>query len=292
MQLFDFVSDIVGRSSVPLAHRLNITSYRVLPFTSRVGLIGWVPNTQTLYEVIRQHRATNNIPPEIEMNRTYSMLPKYETAPIPYRIKAFKSGLQTTPGDDLQKVLLRYSMDCNDWIQRRLTYTTSLAITSIAGYILGLGDRHMCNIMINNRTAKLVHIDFADCFDVTLNREMFPERVPFRLTRVMVNALEVSQIEGTLRTCMENVMELLRGKGDQITALLEAWLCDPVEQMLLLDDDENSLFKIGQRIKDKLLGTEIGGQQVAVKVQVNALIQQATDPANLAQMYKGWFPWW
>jgi phosphatidylinositol kinase/protein kinase (PI-3 family) len=52
------------------------------------------------------------------------------------------------------------------------------------------------------------------------------------------------------------------------------------------------LFKIGQRIKDKLLGTESGGQQVAVKVQVNSLIQQATDPANLAQMYKGWFPWW
>jgi FKBP12-rapamycin complex-associated protein len=32
MQLFDFISDIVGRSPVPLANRLNITSYRVFHF--------------------------------------------------------------------------------------------------------------------------------------------------------------------------------------------------------------------------------------------------------------------
>jgi FKBP12-rapamycin complex-associated protein len=33
----------------------------------------------------------------------------------------------------------------------------------------------------------------------TLQREKFPEKIPFRLTRMLVNAMEVSGIEGTFR---------------------------------------------------------------------------------------------
>lgn len=32
-----------------------------------------------------------------------------------------------------------------------------------------------------------------------MNREKFPEKVPFRLTRMMVKAMEVSGIEGNFR---------------------------------------------------------------------------------------------
>jgi FKBP12-rapamycin complex-associated protein len=137
--------------------------------------------------------------------------------------------------------------------------------------------------MINNRTAKLVHIDFSDCFDVAVNRDTFPEKVPF--TRVMVNALEISGIEETRRSCMENVMQLLREKRGEIMARLEAWLRDPVQQMLALNE-EDSLFKIGQRIRDKLSGCEIGQRQLSGHDQIDTLIRQGTDNANLAQMYR------
>jgi FKBP12-rapamycin complex-associated protein len=95
-------------------------------------------------------------------------------------------------------------------------YTTNLAITSIAGYVLGLGDRHRCNITINHRTVKLAHIDFSDCFDIAITRGMYPKKVPFRLTCVMVNTLAVSGINRTMRSCMENVMQLLRGNSAEI----------------------------------------------------------------------------
>ncbi len=44
----------------------------------------------------------------------------------------------------------------------------------------------------------------ADCvcitgFDVAMQRDKYPERVPFRLTRMLVNAMEVSGIEGNFR---------------------------------------------------------------------------------------------
>jgi FKBP12-rapamycin complex-associated protein len=36
----------------------------------------------------------------------------------------------------------------------------------MVGYILGLGDRHPGNIMIDQYTGHVVHIDFGDCFEV------------------------------------------------------------------------------------------------------------------------------
>lgn len=45
------------------------------------------------------------------------------------------------------------------------------------GYLLGLGDRHPSNLMLDRYSGKLLHIDFGDCFEASMNREKFPERV-------------------------------------------------------------------------------------------------------------------
>lgn len=63
---------------------------------------------------------------------------------------------------------------------------------SMVGYILGLGDRHPSNLMLDRLSGKILHIDFGDCFEVAMTREKFPEKIPFRLTRMLVNAMEVS----------------------------------------------------------------------------------------------------
>ena len=43
---------------------------------------------------------------------------------------------------------------------------------SMAGYILGLGDRHPSNLMLDRVSGRVVHIDFGDCFEIT-------KQVPF-----------------------------------------------------------------------------------------------------------------
>lgn len=40
----------------------------------------------------------------------------------------------------------------------------SVATSSMVGYILGIGDRHVQNILIDNETAELIHIDFGKDF--------------------------------------------------------------------------------------------------------------------------------
>ena len=62
----------------------------------------------------------------------------------------------------------------------------------MVGHMLGLGDRHPSNLMLSKHTGKILHIDFGDCFEVAMRREKFPETIPFRLTRMVINAMEVS----------------------------------------------------------------------------------------------------
>lgn len=81
---------------------------------------------------------------------------------------------------------------------------------SMVGYILGLGDRHPSNIMLERATGKIVHIDFGDCFEIAMRRDKFPEKIPFRLTRMLIKAMEVSGIEGNYRTTCENTMRVMR----------------------------------------------------------------------------------
>ena len=51
------------------------------------------------------------------------------------------------------------------WFRMRLNYARSAAVTSIVGHVLGLGDRHLSNILIDTSTGELVHIDLGIAFE-------------------------------------------------------------------------------------------------------------------------------
>lgn len=99
---------------------------------------------------------------------------------------------------------------------------------SMVGYILGLGDRHPSNIMMDKLTGALVHIDFGDCFEIAMKREKYPEKVPFRLTRMLVKAMEITGVEGSYRITCEHVLRVLRQNRDSLLAVLEAFVYDPL----------------------------------------------------------------
>lgn len=41
-------------------------------------------------------------------------------------------------------------------------FRCSVATTSMVGYIIGLGDRHVQNMLIDEKTAEIIHIDFGN----------------------------------------------------------------------------------------------------------------------------------
>jgi len=51
------------------------------------------------------------------------------------------------------------------WYAAKMKFTRSCAVNSIVGHMLGIGDRHIHNILIKEKTGECVHIDFGIVFE-------------------------------------------------------------------------------------------------------------------------------
>ncbi|CCE63837.1 hypothetical protein TPHA_0F03570 [Tetrapisispora phaffii CBS 4417] len=228
MQLFGLVNTLLQHDPDCFQRHLDIQKFPVIPLSPRSGLIGWVSNSDTLHVLIREHREAKKVPLNIEHWVMLQMAPDYDSLTLLQKVEVFTYALDNTRGQDLYKVLWLKSRSSESWLERRTTYTRSLAVMSMVGYILGLGDRHPSNLLLDRITGKVVHIDFGDCFEAAILREKYPEKVPFRLTRMLTYAMEVSGVEGSFRITCESVMRVLRANKDSLMAILEAFVYDPL----------------------------------------------------------------
>ncbi|KAF4953049.1 hypothetical protein FGADI_6319 [Fusarium gaditjirri] len=228
MQLFGLCNTLLAHDSECFKRHLNIQRYPAIPLSQNSGLLGWVPNSDTLHVLIREYRESRKILLNIEHRIMLQMAPDYDNLTLMQKVEVFGYALDNTTGQDLYRVLWLKSKSSEAWLERRTNYTRSLGVMSMVGYILGLGDRHPSNLMLDRVTGKIVHIDFGDCFEVAMKREKYPERVPFRLTRMLTYAMEVSNIEGSFRITCENVMRVLRDNKESVMAVLEAFIHDPL----------------------------------------------------------------
>jgi ataxia telangiectasia mutated family protein len=138
------------------------------------------------------------------------------------------------------------------WHTMRLKYARSVAVGSMVGHLVGLGDRHCSNIMINTKTGEILHIDLGIAFDqVRLGKAVnsselklciaqggdlnIPERVPFRLTADMIDGLGSFGVEGVFKRCCEQTLRLLREKADLILAVLEVFRHDPLQKWYVMN---------------------------------------------------------
>eukprot|EP01114_Cavostelium_apophysatum_P008932 TRINITY_DN21_c0_g2_i1.p1 TRINITY_DN21_c0_g2~~TRINITY_DN21_c0_g2_i1.p1 ORF type:complete len:2332 (-),score=773.36 TRINITY_DN21_c0_g2_i1:268-7263(-) len=243
MQLFGLVNTLLSSDYETSKNHLNIQRYSVMPLSPNSGLIGWVPHSDTLHQLIRDYRDSRKIPINIEHKLMLQMAPDYENMTLMQKVEAFEFALDSTNGQDLERILWLKSSNSEAWLDRRTNYTRSLAVMSMVGYILGLGDRHPSNLMLDRLTGKVLHIDFGDCFEVAMHREKYPEKIPFRLTRMLINSMEVSGIEGTFRLTCENVMRVLRDNKESLMAVLEAFVYDPIINWRLLTPNSPDLNK-------------------------------------------------
>ena len=185
MQLFGLVNALLARDPQTKKHDLSIQRYAIAPLSHNCGLVGWVPHTDTFHSLIRDYRQSKGIALNMENREMIQIAPDYEMLTVMQKVEVFTQALKNTTGDgdDLYEILWLKSTNSEEWLERRTTFTRSLAVMSMVGYILGLGDRHPSNLLLDEVSGRVLHIDFGDCFEVAKNRDKFPERVPFRLTR-------------------------------------------------------------------------------------------------------------
>lgn len=92
----------------------------------------------------------------------------------------------------------------------RSEFARSLAVSCIACYVLGIGDRHLDNFLIDMSSGSIVLIDFGMTFGLATSVLPVPELIPFRLTQQFLDVLQPLDSLGLLRHHMIRVMAALR----------------------------------------------------------------------------------
>lgn len=62
------------------------------------GLIGWVPNTDTLHALIREYRDARKIPLNVEHRLMLGMAPDYDNLTVIQKVEVFEHALDSTSG--------------------------------------------------------------------------------------------------------------------------------------------------------------------------------------------------
>ena len=194
-----------------------------------------------------------------------------------------------------------------DWYLARQKYTRSTAVMSMAGYLIGLGDRHPENMLLSTETGHLMHVDFGCLFREGEGLSV-PEVVPYRLTHNMVDGMGVLNYEGCFRRTCEITLRCFRNEYQSLFPILrnmssaenESQVGDPRTNSS--DDNKKSsaqkererrIWDVGVRINAVHLRLKGYGEDrktlLSVEGQVNYTIIEATKKSNLISMFGGWY---
>lgn len=319
MQFFRVINFLLAREVFFRSHFIQTVT--VIPLSVRNGLVQWVPGAATLRDIIGKVRTIHGRQ-ELE---EFSKLSEYGHYAVGnmlriQKLQIFERICRELPDTDIANFFWIQAPSAETWLKQVNTFATSTAMTSIVGYVIGLGDRHPGNLMIDRFTGRIVHIDFGDCFEKAANRKEHPELVPFRLTRMIVKALGASGVHGLFMTSFINMSSLLRENQRVLIMVLAVFVQEPLIDPEPDDDDAPqesvsrattgdvittdsllvpvadsvaSSIALRRRVQQKLNGTDFEeGVQLSVDEQARRLISIASDPYTLSAMYMGWYPYW
>ncbi|XP_008453086.1 serine/threonine-protein kinase ATM isoform X2 [Cucumis melo] len=312
-QFFGLVNTFLQNYQDAKRRRLGIRTYKVVPFTPSAGVLEWVDGTIPLGEYLIGSTRNGGAHGRYRIGDWSFLECRDYMAKEKDKRKAFQEVYENFR-PVMHYFFLERFLQPADWFEKRLAYTRSVAASSMVGYIVGLGDRHSMNILIDQATAEVVHIDLGVAFEQGLMLKT-PERVPFRLTRDVIDGMGVTGVEGVFRRCCEETLSVMRTNKEALLTIVEVFIHDPLYKWALsplkalqrqkeTDDDLETSLEGSEdeyegnkdaarallRVKQKLDGYE-DGEMRSVHGQVQQLIQDAIDPDRLCHMFPGWGAW-
>ncbi|CAK7213142.1 Serine/threonine-protein kinase tel1 [Sporothrix curviconia] len=224
-QVFAAVSALLKLHRTSRQRNLGIRTYKVLPLTASSGLIEFVPNTIPLHEYLMPAHE-RYYPRDLKGSQCRKEIGNVQTRPVDTRISTYRKVTERFH-PVMRFFFLEYFPDPDEWFVRRLAYTRATAAISMLGHVLGLGDRHGHNILLDSKTGEVVHIDLGVAFE--MGRVLpVPELVPFRLTRDIVDGMGITGVEGVFRRCCEFTLDAMREETYSIMTILDVLRYDPL----------------------------------------------------------------
>jgi ataxia telangiectasia mutated family protein len=304
-QVFEKVNNLLWKDIETRKRNLRIRTYNVLPLGPTSGVLEFVPNSVPLIDVLKSLHSGD----EMDINEARLKMKEIQAQSKSIRYQIYQDICKKiTPS--LRAFFFNNFTSSDLWFESRSLYCHGIATTSIIGYILGIGDRHCNNILLDKSSGEPIHIDFGVAFDQGKALPV-PETVPFRLTRDLVDGMGITDINGMFSKSSEHVLRVLRNNTQYICGILDVLKYDPLYSWTLSPLRKKKLQQIYFNNEETDIGleefvkTDLGSEANAAidtvkkKLEANGLsdeavvrelIREAVDPKNLALIFMGWSP--
>lgn len=250
-QLFNVMNQIFDTSPNTKFRKQRIKTYDVIPMTSRVGIIEWVEDTMPIKGLIESVIAKDKEVQKVSIlnlegstihkkwlsthagssSRNRNIIEQYGDMFINATRESCQIKLRKQHAVVEWDVLRRgiYSLASNPevFLNLRTMFIKTLATFNIGSYIIGIGDRHLDNFLIDLKTAGVVGIDFGHAFGSATQFLPIPELMPFRLTRQFDALLRPIGLY-SLRNYMIHALEALHNRRDILLATMDVFVHEPL----------------------------------------------------------------
>mmetsp|Transcript_2421 Transcript_2421/g.9105 ORF Transcript_2421/g.9105 Transcript_2421/m.9105 type:complete len:2544 (-) Transcript_2421:94-7725(-) len=302
MHFFSMVNRLIQNDPDSKRRKLKLNTFSCLPLAPNQGIVEWVIGTSVMAERVHE-QYKKDFYQKVVRDFYYRRNGAYETT-----VDVFEKKIQPAFPPRFSRFFSMNFSDPAKWFEARLSFCRSCATYSIVGALIGLGDRHLENILLLN-TGEVVHIDF-DCLFEKGKKLAIAEQVPFRLTSNLVDGMGINQFEGVFRRTATIILSLMRKNRDAITTIFRAFINDftkgekkGAKYNRDYHKSDPGLFDAHfKRIEGMLDGftyaydghtkeiKKTSDLPLSVSGQVDRLILQATSTSRLCNMYVWWLP--
>jgi phosphatidylinositol kinase/protein kinase (PI-3 family) len=324
------INNLLKQKSSTRKKNLSIRTYKVVPLAPQAGIVQWVDGTKPFGEILLEaysrylrnslidfsyfiNRIKSSWTPSVCREKMKTEQEKFGST-ISSKLFVFQQISSHLPVI-FGMVFFSLYRDPATWYQNRSKYMKSVATSSMGGYMLGVGDRHSQNLLFDEKTGEIIHIDLGIAFDQGKLLST-PETVPFRLTRNMIDAMGITKYEGEFKISCENTLQVLRDERDVLFTLLNVFRHDPLHTWTISpfkmkriqlqdnqqdkqDADLDGTFAFSKTETEGNVEADIAlfginkklSCTLSVECQVQELITTAIDPKNLCTLFHGWQSW-
>ncbi|XP_065223597.1 DNA-dependent protein kinase catalytic subunit-like [Planococcus citri] len=252
-QLFHIVNQSLTSKFHLYSKHLILNTFGVYPLRCDLGLIEWVEDSIPLKGFpnigLKKEQKTKNEAYWHDIRKEYDRMivskniassgSDYEPFNVAVRnyvsdekkkrsmISEYQNAVQKIPEDIYKKALMLLTTTPHLFWRLRNQFMANYSAMCIASWILGIGDRHLDNILVSLKSGTCIGIDFGLAFGTGTDVLSIPELIPFRMTPHITSIMAPFDLTGLIRETMIEVLQTLRENDYVLLATMPVFILDP-----------------------------------------------------------------
>ncbi|ORY53674.1 hypothetical protein BCR33DRAFT_779027 [Rhizoclosmatium globosum] len=241
-QMFSIMNDMLVKNPFCSRNRVAVATYKVIPMSTSLGVIEWVDNTKPLKACMADSPQFDKKMAESQAEYSAFVVkfgksgsgfggayePFMMNATPRHVIENMQSIWNKNRSSYLREFFLKLTISAEAFFQIRGEFANSFAALSICSYLLGIGDRHLDNFLVNLKNGKIVGIDFGHAFGSATEVLPIPELVPFRLTNQIEKFLLPLGVQNLMVHPMTNTLAAIQEEKDGLINALNIFVNEPL----------------------------------------------------------------